>query len=158
MNPAHAAAHLSILHTMAVYHTAIDRGDFAELASAFVEDGVMDLTGGSAYSGRGAIQEGMRARTMERLPPDAGAVFQRHHLTTRRIDLAWPDSASCLSYFLVLTELGLDHCGRYFDTFVAVGEDWLIRRRRAQLDWMHPQSRFRVNTGRRTGDRNPRGA
>ena len=144
MNAVDAAIHMSIFHTMAVYHTAIDNADFAAMANAFADDGVIEVSG-NVFVGREAIIAGMSLRTRQRMTGAAG-VFQRHNLTTRRIDLLGPESASCVSYFMVLSELGLDHFGRYFDSFVPVEDRWLISRRRSQLDWMHEQSRFRVNS------------
>jgi hypothetical protein len=38
------------------------------------------------------------------------------------------------------TEIGLDHCGRYRDTFVPVGDDWLIKHRFVSTDWVAPNS------------------
>jgi hypothetical protein len=44
------------------------------------------------------------------------------------------------SYFTVVTELGLDHYGRYRDTLVPVGDEWLIRHRYVSTDWRAPTS------------------
>ena len=43
-------------------------------------------------------------------------------------------------FLTVVTEVGLDHCGRYRDTFVPVGDDWLIRHRFVSTDWSAPDS------------------
>jgi hypothetical protein len=34
----------------------------------------------------------------------------------------------------------LDHYGRYRDTFVPVGDEWLIRHRYVSTDWRAPES------------------
>jgi hypothetical protein len=40
----------------------------------------------------------------------------------------------------VLTDVGLDHYGRYRDLFVPVGDEWLIRHRFVSTDWHAPES------------------
>ena len=40
----------------------------------------------------------------------------------------------------VITEIGLDHYGRYRDLFVPVGDEWLIRHRFVSTDWAAPNS------------------
>ena len=45
-----------------------------------------------------------------------------------------PDEARVSCYFTVVTEIGLDHYGRYRDVFVPVGDDWLIRHRFVSTD------------------------
>ena len=39
-----------------------------------------------------------------------------------------------------LTEIGLDHYGRYRDNFVPVGDAWLIKHRYVSTDWRAPDS------------------
>lgn len=144
MNIEEAAIHMSIFQTMGVYHTALDDADFADLATVFTENAEMEVRGKVAV-GRERIIENMRKRSEHRTRDPKGIIFQRHNLTTRKIDLQSAESALCTSYFLVLTELGVDHFGRYFDTFVRDGGKWLISRRSVQTDWMHDQSRFLVH-------------
>ncbi|MBV8462664.1 MAG: hypothetical protein JO368_05175 [Acidimicrobiales bacterium] len=51
-----------------------------------------------------------------------------------------PGRAKVACYFTVVTEAGLDHCGRYRDTFVASGDQWLIEHRFVSTDWRAPAS------------------
>jgi hypothetical protein len=55
-----------------------------------------------------------------------------------------PDEALVASYFTVITEIGLDHMGRYRDRFVPVGVDgrWLIAHRFVSTDWRSPETTF----------------
>ena len=46
------------------------------------------------------------------------------------------------SYFTVITEIGLDHMGRYRDRFVPVGDRWLIAHRFVSTDWRSPETTF----------------
>jgi hypothetical protein len=59
----------------------------------------------------------------------------RHNLTNVRFLELTPESARVDSYYTVLTEIGLDHHGRYRDTFVPVGDRWLIGHRFVSTDW-----------------------
>lgn len=68
--------------------------------------------------------------------------FFRHHLTTSLIDLTGAHTAKARTYFLVMTELGLDHAGTYDDEFVCLDGAWLIRRRTMSLHWRSPESLF----------------
>lgn len=39
----------------------------------------------------------------------------------------------------MVTHVGLDHVGRYRDTFVADGNGWLIKHRKVSTDWAAPE-------------------
>jgi hypothetical protein len=43
-------------------------------------------------------------------------------------------------YFTVVTQIGLDHFGRYRDTLVPDGDAWLIKHRKVSTDWAAPNS------------------
>jgi hypothetical protein len=64
----------------------------------------------------------------------------RHAITNVRFLEIDPHRALVASYFTVFTEIGLDHYGRYRDTFVPVGDEWLIRHRFVSTDWSAPGS------------------
>jgi hypothetical protein len=59
----------------------------------------------------------------------------RRDSTNIRFTEARPDEARVACYFTVITEIGLDHYGRYRDVFVPVGDDRLIRHRLVSTDW-----------------------
>jgi hypothetical protein len=147
MDEKEAAIHMSVFQTMGIYHTAVDDGDFALLETVFAVDASQQPTGSPPLIGPKAICAALSKRRQERMPTDGTPVFQRHNLTTRRIDVIDSHTATAVSYFLVLTEIGLDHSGRYLDIFKRYGDRWLIQQRRNQLDWMNERSRFNVNAG-----------
>jgi hypothetical protein len=64
----------------------------------------------------------------------------RHVLSNVRFLELTPEQAQVASYFTVVTEIGLDHYGRYRDTFVPVGDEWLIEHRFVSTDWRAPGS------------------
>ena len=58
----------------------------------------------------------------------------RHNVTNIRFESVQPDEALVASYFTVITEIGLDHMGRYRDRFVPVGGGPLADRTPFRLD------------------------
>jgi hypothetical protein len=127
---------------LARYNIAGDRGRRAEFAGVFADDAVLTLPW-SRLHGRNAI-------VRELFEPESGAkphaaaakpAFVRHHLTTSKIDLDG-DEAYGRTYFLVLTEIGLDHSGVYVDRFTRRGGEWLIIDREVRLDFVAPDTRM----------------
>jgi hypothetical protein len=66
----------------------------------------------------------------------------RHNVTNIRFESVQPDEALVASYFTVVTEIGLDHMGRYRDRFVPMGDRWLIAHRFVSTDWRSPETTF----------------
>src|SRR3546814_14204381 len=64
----------------------------------------------------------------------------RHSVTNVRFVSVEPTEARVESYFTVITEIGLDHLGRYRDVLVPAGEEWLIKRRQVSTDWRSSDS------------------
>ncbi len=71
----------------------------------------------------------------ESQPGMHAATFVRHNLTTCQIELTSSDTAGARSYFIVMTDIGPDHCGTYTDKFVRTDDGWLFAHRRIRLDW-----------------------
>lgn len=122
--------------TLARYHWAGDAGRIEELAQTFCEDGELDIRGLATLSGRQEISSfltGVAAPAAD--SPPARRRIVRHNLTNTLFTEVAPERISVSSYFTVVTEIGLDHYGRYRDVFVPVGQSWLIRSRRVSTDW-----------------------
>ncbi len=68
--------------------------------------------------------------------------FRRHHITTTQIDLVDDAHAKGRVYYLMVTDLGLDHCGYYVDRYRRVDGRWLIAHRQVWMDWALPESLF----------------
>lgn len=136
MTPAEATSREAIRRTLTSYHMAGDRGRIDEMVSAFADDGVLELTAG-VFRGKDAIREALAGLSAPRRPNVlTQPLFLRHHLTTTHIELLGPSDANVWSYFLVISQVGLDHSGRYVDRFVCVGEDWLLAHRRVRIEWV----------------------
>jgi SnoaL-like domain len=139
----------AIRDTLAKYNMSGDSLRAEDFAACFTEDGVIESprAGGGVnfrHEGRAAIlawqlrwKAGEAAADVVRR-----ASFVRHNLTTVKITLTGPDTASVRSYFLVVADNGPDHSGIYMDEFRRVGEDWLIARRRVRTEWNADHSLF----------------
>jgi hypothetical protein len=140
VTPEQAVAREAIRYTQSAYHLAGDRGRVEELVQSFTEDGVLELSTG-IFVGREAIAErlGRVGSNQPALPPGVRP-FLHHHLTTSHLEFVSDVEATGASYFLVMSPVGVDHCGRYADTYVQAGGRWLIAHRRATVSWAAPDS------------------
>jgi hypothetical protein len=137
------AARERIRDTLARYNWSGDALRVDDLAQTFCEDGELELRGPEPVRGRAAIVA-LLGRVVT--GPSAAAAapgrkrIVRHNVTNIRFTDVTPQEARVACYFTVLTEIGLDHYGRYRDVFVPVGDDWLIRHRFVSTDWRVPDS------------------
>lgn len=125
----------SIRDLVARYNSAGDAGRIDDLLALFGADASLEVDG-DVRRGRAAVRErfAAAAASTRRRP---GALL-RHFTATHQIDLADRQSATGRSYFLVLTENGLDHWGRYLDEYVCVAGPWRFARRVVRLDGRVP--------------------
>lgn len=129
-----------IRDTLAKYNWSGDSLRLDEFAETFCDDGELQLRGQDPVRGRAAIAAfigGVAAPTTEAAVANR---IVRHNLTNVRFVELTLQHAQVASYFTVVTEIGLDHIGRYRDTFVPVGDQWLIRHRFISTDWAAPDS------------------
>jgi SnoaL-like domain len=134
------AARERIRDVLAGYNWAGDSLRLEELAQSFCDDGELEVRGRQAVRGREAIVEFLGSVGTPNPQPEGIKRIVRHNLTNTRFLEITSQHARVASYFAVFTEIGLDHYGRYRDTFVPVGDDWLIRHRLVSADWAAPNS------------------
>ena len=130
-----------IRDSLARYNWSGDSLRLDELAQSFCDDGALEVRGQPPLRGRAAIVEFLGG--IAKAEPSGTSRpkrIVRHHLTNIRFADLTPEQARVSSYFTVFTEIGLDHFGRYRDTFVPVGDEWLIRHRLVSADWRAPDS------------------
>jgi|ERR1035437_256075 hypothetical protein len=138
-----------IRDSLALYNWSGDAFRLSELASAFCTEGTLEIRGRTPLRGRKAIldflgtsmlsDEAHRAALQTR-PASGARRLVRHNVANIRFLELSQKEALVASYFTVFTENGLDHYGRYRDTFVPVGDLWLIRHRYVSTDWKAPES------------------
>jgi hypothetical protein len=129
-----------IRDTLAQYNWSGDAGRPDGLAETFCADGVLEIRGSEPLRGRteiAAFLTGVAGNVAARA--DARPVV-RHNLANVLFTGLTPDRAEVSSYFTVVTQIGLDHFGRYRDVLVPDGGTWLIRHRKVSTDWAAPNS------------------
>jgi hypothetical protein len=131
------AARESIRETVASYAHFADSGRFADFAALFAANGVLEVRGEAPLEGRAAIQSylegvGTQLRNATTTP------IIRHHVSNLTIEVASPTEAHGACYFLAVTEHGVDHWGRYRDTYVPEGDRWLFAHRLVRTDGSTP--------------------
>jgi hypothetical protein len=145
------AARERIRDTVATYNWSGDALRLDGVAAAFCADGQLEVRGRAPLRGRAAIVAflGGVAADADTAPHDAaggraateaGRRIVRHHVTNLRFLELTPTRARTECYFAVLTEIGLDHFGRYRDALVPVDDRWLIEHRFVSTDWRAPDS------------------
>jgi hypothetical protein len=123
-----------IRDSMANYNWSGDAFRLDELARTFAEDGALEIRGEEPLQGRETIVQVLASLT------GGKARIVRHNVTNIRFLEVTPEHARVAAYFTVFTDIGLDHYGRYRDTFVPVGDEWLIKHRFVSTDWRSPES------------------
>jgi uncharacterized protein (TIGR02246 family) len=118
---------------VAQYAHAADRGRFEEVAALFTDDGVLELPDGRKMLGSAAIRTFL-AGTGSGLRAVAERPVLRHHVASHRILVESPEQATGYAYFLVVTDRGPDHWGRYADRYVGAGDAWRFAARRVRVD------------------------
>jgi hypothetical protein len=122
-----------IRDTIARYNWAGDSGRLEGLAETFCTDGVLEIRGGETLRGRSGIIAFLSTVTGK-------ATIVRHNVANVLFTNVTREQAQVSCYFTVLTHIGLDHIGRYRDTFVPDGDTWLIKHRKVSTDWAAPNS------------------
>ena len=127
----------AIRETVASYAHCADSGRFADLAALFAVDGVLEVRGEAPRHGRDAIRA-----FLEGVGSDLSAATTvpmiRHHVSNLTLEVVTPTEARGACYFLAVTELGVDHWGRYRDRYTPEGDKWLFAHRVARTDGTTP--------------------
>jgi uncharacterized protein (TIGR02246 family) len=136
VSPAELAAREAIRDLVARYNALGDAGRLAELAELFCEDAELEVEG-RPHQGRAAIRALFEAAAAEARAGGGGRRL-RHFTATHAIDVLAEGRARGRSYYLVLTEAGLDHWGRYTDAYRIDGGRWRFERRAVSVDGLVP--------------------
>ncbi len=128
-----------IRDTVARYNHAGDRGRYDEMIGCFAPDGVLAIVDGAEHRGHEALRAFFSGVGGTAAP---GLTHLRHCVTNLLIEVEAEDAATASSYFEVITDIGLDHWGRYRDRFVPAGGRWLFARRSVKTDGYTGESYF----------------
>ena len=124
----------SIRDLVARYNANGDSGRFDPMLELFAEDATLELAA-ATHRGRPAIRamfEGVAGKTGG--GDGARARFIRHFTATQQIDLESETEARSRCYYVVLTDRGVDHWGRYIDQFRRIDGRWLFWHRKVTVD------------------------
>lgn len=127
--------------TIVRYATAGDRGRFADMVEQFVDDATLEVPPAAALEGREAILAHLSGGGTRTGPPvafEGQKPFLRHFTTNVDFRSMTAERVETTTYFCVMTALGPDHWGRYFDVLVPVGDRWLFRQRHARTEGWDP--------------------
>ncbi len=129
-----------IRDTLARYNWSGDAGRLDGLAETFCADGVLEIRGSAPLRGRTEIASFLSGITGNVAARADVKPVVRHNVTNVLFTGLTPNEAQVSSYFTVVTQIGLDHFGRYRDTLVPDGDTWLIKHRKVSTDWAAPNS------------------
>lgn len=126
---------------VARYNANGDTGRFAQVRELFEPDAVMRVEPHDEYVGIDAIMT-IFTGTSTNTTASTSLTHVRHFTSTHQIDFDDDDHASGRLYFAVLTDVGLDHWGRYVDTYVRTTNGWKFARRSVSVDGWSTSSLF----------------
>jgi uncharacterized protein (TIGR02246 family) len=128
----------SIRDLVARYNANGDSGRFDQVLALFAPDAIMEIDG-EVHVGQDEIRTIFTnaAAAALRWPEPIG---MRHSTSTLQIDVAGPTEASSRCYYQVITNHGLDHWGRYLDSYCVREGRWLFAHRREFMGGAVPGS------------------
>jgi SnoaL-like domain len=129
-----------IRDTLARYNWSGDSGRPDGLAETFCADGVLEIRGSEPLRGRTEIASFLSSVAGNVAAHADARPVVRHNVANVLFAGLTPDRAEVSSYFTVITQIGLDHFGRYRDILVPDGGTWRIKHRKVSTDWVAPNS------------------
>lgn len=133
----------SVKQTLSDYTAGTDRNRLDDIAACFAPDGVLAFSGGEPMVGPAAIVAGLSAQVNRFAAGPVPLTHVRHHVSSVRFSAVTRDRVEVSSYFLALTNIGVDHWGRYRDVLVPVADRWLFASRQATADGYSSDSLMR---------------
>jgi len=133
----------SVRQTLADYTAGTDRNRITDVAACFAPDGSLKFTGGEPMIGPRAIVAGLGTQVDRFAAGPVPLTHVRHHVSSVRFGAVARDRVEVSSYFLALTDIGVDHWGRYRDVLIPVDGRWLFASREAVADGFSSESLMR---------------
>ena len=133
----------SVRQTLADYTAGTDRNRITDVAACFAPNGSLKFTGGEPMIGPEAIVAGLGTQVDRFAAGPVPLTHVRHHVSSVRFGAVARDRVEVSSYFLALTNIGVDHWGRYRDVLVPLDGRWLFASREAVADGFSSESLMR---------------
>lgn len=151
----------SVRDLVARYNANGDAGRFEQVLELFAADAVMEIDG-RRYIGHEQIRtiftdaaqtavrwlQGGGEQSTAGAGPSPAARRVQHRTATLQIDVHSETMASSRCYYQVVTSKGLDHWGRYLDTYGVEEGRWRFTCRKELLDGWVPGGFAEMATGR----------
>jgi len=131
-----------VRHTLARYVVCTDSRLYEEFFSLFAEDGEFVLPKGEVGVGPAGVAALLKEKGEAYAPIQVWApAFLRHNMTTVDIEVLSPTEARVEAYFMVCTDRGLDHWGRWVDRLRRHDDGrWLFQRREVHTEASYADS------------------
>jgi hypothetical protein len=133
----------SVRQTLADYTAAIDRFRLDDLAACPARDGILEFTRCEPMVGPAAIAAGLAAQMGGSTAGPVALTHVRHHVSSVLFGVVAPQRVEVSSSFVVFTDVGVDHWGRYRDALIPVNRRWMFASRRISVDGHSGQSLMR---------------
>lgn len=133
----------SVRQTLADYTAGTDRNRLDDIAACFAPDGALTISDRDPMVGPEAIVAGLAAQVSRFATGPVALTHVRHHVSSVRFARVTPQRVEVSSYFLAVTDIGVDHWGTYRDVLVPAGDRWLFASRKATADGFSPGSLMR---------------
>ena len=131
MEPWELAAREEIRDLVARYNSNGDAGRFDAMLELFLPDALLEVDE-RRHEGVASIRKLFEEAAVATRRRAGGYV--RHFTATHQIDIVDRETARGRCYFQTLTEVGLDHWGRYIDEYRLHDGRWRFARRRVHVD------------------------
>jgi len=133
----------SVRQTLSDYTAGTDRNRLEDIAACFAPDGTLKIGDGEPMMGPQAIVAGLEAQVSRFATGPVPLTHVRHHVSSVRFGQVTRERVEVGSYFLAVTNIGVDHWGQYRDVLVPVDDRWLFASREASADGFSPESLMR---------------
>jgi hypothetical protein len=133
----------AVRQTLSDYTAGTDRNRLDDIAACFAPEGVLVFSGGEPMVGPSAIVAGLSSQVNRFAAGPVPLTHVRHHVSSVRFGAVTRDRVEVSSYFLALTNIGVDHWGRYRDVLTPVDGRWLFASRQATADGFSSDSLMR---------------
>jgi ketosteroid isomerase-like protein len=146
------------IHALLAEHVNCgDAGDVQSMIGLYAPEATYELPNGMVLQGTEQMREVLGGASSGSTEDGWGLEYMRHHLTTAHIELTEDAEGSegvedakarSDSYFLNVNNRGLDHWGRWQDTFMRQADgSWLFSSRKVMVEGSVPGSWFEIASG-----------
>ena len=126
-------ARVAISDLIGRYAECADNKDAEAYASLFAPDAHFTVHHMPTITGRKAVYEFIAG-----LPDNVPDTW--HQMTSQRVDYLGDGKATGTVYYVALSDIGLDHWGRYEDEYREVEGRWCFQKRISRIEGLAPGS------------------